>query len=86
MLQPELSPPPNAGSLGLPVKNNWVTAPTEAALPDPSEGIVVPVRVSASAGLLLKFHWAITISEAARDDSGNTHKEQSRTRQNELVA
>jgi hypothetical protein len=84
MLQPELSR--NPGSLGLPVKNNWLTAPTEAALPDPSEGIVVPVRVSASGGLLLKSHCAITIIKAARDGSENTDKEQSRTRHNELVA
>jgi len=68
------------------VKNNWLTLPTEAALPDPSEGIVVPVRVSPSAELLLKFHCAITIIEAAPDGSETTDKEQSRTRYNELVA
>ena len=84
MLQPELSR--NPGSLGLPVKNNWLTGPTEAALPDPSDGIVVPVRVFASAGLLLKSHCATMIIEAARDGSGNMAKEESKTRHNELVA
>jgi hypothetical protein len=66
------------------VKNKCVTPPTEAALPAPSDGMVVPVRVFASAGLLLKFHCAITV--AAPDGSENTDKEQSRTRDNERVA
>src|SRR5438876_976449 len=58
MLQPELSP--NVGSFPPPLKYSEVCPPTKAAVPTPRDGIVVPVLVVSSGGLLLKFHCAMT--------------------------
>ena len=66
VLQPELSEPELAGSVVLPPKNAWLTPPTREAVPVPIEGVVTPVVVLVSGGVLLKSHWAITEGGSVR--------------------
>ena len=59
MFQPELSVLPAGSSEESPVAKVAVAPPASEAVPEPTDGDVLPVLVLPSGGVLLKFHWEI---------------------------